>query len=102
MLGISQPTALSTTHTDPDTRCMEHYFIDLPRGTKVEVHYMTKDAKVKTLTGISYAQFVDTVAARRQELNETPHHKGGFMLVDTDTITQDCITVVSWGSEAGR
>lgn len=102
MIGISQPNAQSTTHTDFDTWCMGRYLIDLPKGTKVEVEYMTKGSKVKTLTGISYAQFVDTVAARRQELKETPHNKGGFMLVDTDTITQDCITVVSWGSEAGR
>src|SRR5690606_14676673 len=102
MINVSPSSAQSTTHTDVDTWCLGRYLIDLPKGTAVAVEYMTKGAKVNTLTGVSYAQFQDTVAARRQALNETPHNKGGFMLVDTDTITRDCITLVSWGSAAGR
>lgn len=102
MIGISQSQAQSTTHTDFDTWCLGRYLIDLPNGTKVEAEYMTKGAKVNTLTNISFAQFLDTVAARQQASNETPHNKGGSMLVDTDTITRDCITLVSWNSAAGR
>lgn len=84
------------------TWCIGRYLIDLPLDASVDVQYITKGAKVNTLTGISYKQFLDTVAARRQVLNETPHDKGGFMLVDSDTITQDCITLVSWGSVVSR
>jgi len=102
MIGISQSQAQSTSRTDFDTWCLGRYLIDLPNGTKVEAEYMTKGAKVNTLTGVSFAQFLDTVATRRQVLDETPHNKGGSMLVDTDTITRDCITLVSWNSAAGR
>jgi len=102
MIGISQSQAQSTTHTDFDTWCMGRYLIDLPKVTKVEAEYMTKGAKVNTLTGISFAQFLETVATRRQMLDNTPNNKGGSMLVDTDTIARDCITLVSWGSAVGR
>jgi len=102
MIGISQSQAQSTSRTDFDTWCMGRYLIDLPKGTKVEAEYMTKGAKVNTLTGVSFAQFLNTVATRQQAFNEKPHNKGGSMLVDTDTIARDCITLVSWGSVAGR
>jgi len=101
-IGISQSNAQSTPQANFDTWCMGRYVIDLPKGTKVEAEYMTKGAKVNTLTNISFAQFLDTVATRRQSLNETPHNKGGSMLVDTDSITRDCITLVSWSSLSGR
>ena len=102
MIGISQSQAQSTSRTDFDTWCMGRYLIDLPKGTKVEAEYMTKGAKDNTLTDVSFAQFLDTVAARRQVLDNTSHNKGGSLLVDTDTIARDCITLVSWGSVAGR
>ncbi len=102
MIGISQSHAQFTTRTDFDTWCMGRYLIDLPKGTKVEAEYMTKGAKVNTLAGVSFTQFLDTVAARQQALNETPHYQGGSMLVGTDTIARDYITLVSWSSTAGR
>lgn len=85
-----------------DTWCIGRYLIDLPKGTKVEAEFMTKGSKVFTSTGISMIQFRDTVAARRQTLKETRHHNGGVMLVDTDIITDDYITLVSWASEASK
>lgn len=102
MLGISQFHAQPISRTDFDTWCVGRYLIDLPTGTKVEAEYMTAGAKVNMLTGMSFAQFLDTVAARRQVLDNTPQNKGGSMLVDTDTIMRDCITLVSWDSVAGR
>src|SRR5690606_12169847 len=44
----------------------------------------------------------DTVAARRQSLEEMQHQNGGVMLVDTDIITDDYITLVSWASDASK
>jgi|SRR5690554_1452066 len=92
----------STSFVKVDTWCIGRYLIDLPKGTKVEAEFMTKGSKVFTSTGISMIQFRDTVAARRQTLKETRHHNGGVMLVDTDIITDDYITLVSWASEASK
>lgn len=88
--------------TNFETWCIGRYLIDLPKGTKVETKYITKGSAVRTLTGISMTQFLDTVAARRQSLMDTPHHSGGGMLVGTDTIMHDCITLISWGSTASK
>lgn len=92
----------SNSLPDSDTWCMGRYLIDLPKATKVEAEYITKGSKVFTYTGISIQQFRDTVAARRQSLKEMQHQNGGVMLVDTDIITDDYITLVSWASDASK
>lgn len=92
----------SNSLPDSETWCMGRYLIDLPKGTKVEAEYITKGSKVFTYTGISIQQFRDTIAARRQNLKEMQHLNGGVMLVDTDIITDDYITLVSWASDASK
>lgn len=98
MTGLSQADTPHPTHPNVDTWCIGRYLIDLPIGSRVEIEYTTKDAHVRTLTGISIEQFRDTVARRHQVLSETPHNNGGFMFVDIDSMRDDYTTLISWNS----
>jgi Tle cognate immunity protein 4 C-terminal domain/Tle cognate immunity protein 4 N-terminal domain len=87
---------MSQDNTPKKTHCLGRYLIDLNADVAVDADFVYAKGKVETRLNVAQSSFERTVSMREEKLKNTPHDKGGFMLVGRTELASNMVLIQSW------
>lgn len=82
--------------------CLGRFLLELPSGTRIRSVFVSGGARVVTDAAVTPEAFEGRVRARQEQLEQTPHAKGGDLLVERYELDPGHEVLVSWSSSVGR
>jgi hypothetical protein len=92
---------MSQDNTPKKTHCLGRYLVDLNADVTVDAYFVYAEGKVETRLSVEQSSFERVVSMREEKLKNTPHDKGGSMLVGKTELSSNRILIQSWTSAAG-
>jgi len=87
---------MSQDNTPKKIHCLGRYLIDINADVTVDANFVYAEGKVETLLNVAQSNFEQLVSTRETSLKDTPHRKGGSMLVGRTELAPNRVLIQSW------